>query len=84
MLGKIAGILTVATIATASVAFAHPVHYAMAVAGQETASLALPAKAYTGLAGDRKAARKAALAQCREATGGDCVVIGGGALPHDH
>ena len=84
MVGKIAGILTVAALGAANVAFAHPVHYAMAVAGARTAALALPATAHTALAGDADAARAEALARCREATGGDCVVIGGGTLPHGH
>ncbi|MDE0060878.1 MAG: hypothetical protein OXI22_02415 [Defluviicoccus sp.] len=80
----IAGPLTVAAICAASVAVAHPVYYAMATAETKAASLSLPAKAHTALADDVDAARAEALAQCRKATNRDCVVIGAGAVAHDH
>ena len=84
MHNKIAGILTIAAIVTASAALADPVHYAMAVAETNAASRSLPAKAYTALAGDVDAARADALAQCRDATKRDCVVIGTGEVAHTH
>ena len=80
----IAGLLTVAAICAASFAVAHPVNYAMATAETKAASLSLPAKAYTALAGNVDAARAEALAQCRKATTRDCVVIGTGAVAHGH
>jgi hypothetical protein len=82
MLRKVAGILTVAAICAASVAVAHPVHYAMAAADAKPALQPLPEKVYTALAGDRDAARARALADCRKATNRDCVVIASGALAH--
>ena len=80
----IAGVLTVAAICAASIAVAHPVNYAMAIAETKAASQTLPAKAYTALASDVDAARAGALAQCRQAPDRDCVVIGSGAVAHDH
>ncbi len=80
----IAGLLTVAAICAASIAVAHPVYYAMATAETKAASMSLPAKAYTALAGDVDAARAEALAQCGKAMNRDCVVIGTGAVAHDH
>ncbi|MCY4548915.1 MAG: hypothetical protein OXC28_11155 [Defluviicoccus sp.] len=80
----IAGVLTVAAICAATLAVAHPVQYAMAITETKAASQSLPAKAYTALASDADAARAGALAQCREATNRDCVVIGSGAVEHDH
>ena len=84
MLRTLAGILVVATVGAATLAVAHPVHYATAVAGAKQASLAISETAYTALAGDTGAARDKALAQCREATNRDCVVIGSGAASHAH
>ena len=84
MLRTLAGILIVATVCAATLAAAHPVHYAMAVAGTKQASLAVSETVYTALAGDTGAARDKALAQCREATNRDCVVIGSGAVAHAH
>lgn len=84
MLRKIAGILTVAAIFAASAALAHPVHYAMAVADAKPALQPLPGKVYTALADDVGAARAEALAQCREATNRDCIVIGSATLSHGH
>ena len=82
MLRKLAGILIVATVCTATLAVAHPIHYAMAVADVKPALQPLPDKVYTALAGDADAAQTRALADCRKATNRDCVVIGSGALAH--
>ena len=84
MLRKIAGILAVVAVCTASAAVAHPIHYAMAVADTKPAVQPLPGKVYTALADDTGAAKAGALAQCRDAGNGDCVVIGSGALSHGH
>ena len=84
MLRILAGFLVVATIVSATLAVAHPVHYAMAVAGTKQASLAVSETVDTALAGDTGAARDKALAQCREATNRDCVAIGSGAASHAH
>ena len=48
---KLAGILIVATVCTATLAVAHPIHYAMAVADVKPALQPLPDKVYTALAG---------------------------------
>ena len=82
MLRKLAGILIVATVCTATLAVAHPIHYAMAVADVKPALQPRPDKVYTELAGDADAAQTRALADCRKATNRDCVVIGSGALAH--
>lgn len=84
MLRKLQGVLIVATVCAATLAVAHPAHYAMAVAGTKPVSQALPDKVYSAVAGDTGAARAQALAQCRDATNRDCVVIGDGPLAHVH
>ena len=84
MLRKLQGILIVATVCAGPLAAAHPVHYAMAVAGTKQASLAISETVYTALARDTATARTEAIAQCREATNRDCVVIEAGPLAHIH
>ena len=84
MHSKFAGFLILAAICASTAAVAHPVYYAMAVTDTKVASLSLPAKAYTALAGDTGTAKADALAQCRKAANRDCVVIGSGAVSHAH
>ena len=84
MLRTLAGILVIAAVCTSTLAVAHPVHYAMAVSGTKQASLAPSETVYTALAGEEGVAGEKALAQCREATKRDCVVIGSGAAAHSH
>ena len=81
---KLQAILIVATTCAATLAVAHPVHYAKARAGAEQASQALPDKVYSAVAGDSAEARAQALAQCRKGTNRDCVVVDEGPLAHTH
>ena len=84
MLRTLQAIPIVATMCAATLAVAHPVHYAMAVAGTKPVSQGLPDKVYSAVAGDAGAARAQALAQCRNATNRTCVVIDAGPLAHVH
>lgn len=84
MLRTLQAILIAATVCAATLAVAHPAHYAMAVAGTKPVSHALPDKVYSAVAGDAGAARARALAQCRKATNRDCVVIDEAPFAHVH
>ena len=60
MLRTLQAILIAATVCAATLAVAHPAHYAMAVAGTKPVSHALPDKVYSAVAGGLMSQEEAA------------------------